>query len=91
MMNLAKDHIENKNVTIDIIDTKIASLPLYFIATKAARLAIKGKKYEEIYKRAIKDVEKANIYVLSLIHIYRIFWIPSSYNRSKRRGYKPIV
>lgn len=63
MMNLAKDHIENKNVTIDIIDTKIASLPLYFIATKAAKSAIKGKKYEEIYKRAIKDVEKANIYV----------------------------
>lgn len=63
MMNLAKDHIENKDVRIDVIDTKIASLPLYFVATKAAKAVRDGKKYDEIYKNAIEDVEKANVFV----------------------------
>lgn len=63
MMNLAKNHIDNKDVTIDIIDTKIASLPIYFIATKAAKSALAGKSYQEIYKEAIEDVKKANVFV----------------------------
>ncbi|WP_236785840.1 DegV family protein [Anaerococcus ihuae] len=63
MMNLAKNHIENKDVTIDIIDTEIASLPIYFIATKAAKSALAGKSYQEIYKEAIEDVKKANVFV----------------------------
>lgn len=62
MMNLAKDHIE-KDVTIDVIDTKIASLPLYFIATKAAQAVIDKKSYDQIYKQALADVEKANVFV----------------------------
>lgn len=63
MMNLAKNHIKNKEVRIDVIDTKIASLPLYFVATKAAKSVMDGKKYEEIYKNALEDIEKANIFV----------------------------
>ncbi|MDU5913330.1 MAG: DegV family protein [Anaerococcus vaginalis] len=63
MMNLAKNHIENKDVSIDIIDTEIASLPIYFIATKAAKSALAGKNYQEIYKDAIEDVKKANVFV----------------------------
>ncbi|MDU2829051.1 MAG: DegV family protein [Anaerococcus sp.] len=63
MMNLAKNHIENKDVTIDIIDTEIASLPIYFIATKAAKSALAGKNYQEIYKDALEDVKKANVFV----------------------------
>lgn len=63
MMNLAKNHIENKDVSIDIIDTEIASLPIYFIATKAAKSALAGKSYQEIYKDAIEDVKKANVFV----------------------------
>ena len=50
MMNLAKEHIE-KDVTIDVIDTKIASLPLYFIATKAAQAAIDKKVMIKSIKR----------------------------------------
>lgn len=63
MMNLAKNHIKNKEVRIDVIDTKIASLPLYFVATKAAKSVMDGKKYEEIYKNALEDIEKANVFV----------------------------
>lgn len=63
MMNLAKNHIKNKDVSIDIIDTEIASLPIYFIATKAAKSALAGKNYQEIYKDAIEDVKKANVFV----------------------------
>lgn len=63
MMNLAKNHIKNKEVRIDVIDTKIASLPLYFVVTKAAKSVMDGKKYEEIYKNALEDIEKANIFV----------------------------
>lgn len=63
MMNLAKNHIENKDVSIDIIDTKIASLPIYFIATKAAKSVLAGKNYQEIYKDALEDVKKANVFV----------------------------
>lgn len=63
MMNLAKNHIKNKEVRIDVIDTKIASLPLYFVATKAAKSVMDGKKYEEIYKNALEDIKKANIFV----------------------------
>lgn len=63
MMNLAKNHIKNKEVRIDVIDTKIASLPLYFVATKAAKSVMDGKRYEEIYKNALEDIEKANIFV----------------------------
>lgn len=63
MMNLAKNHIKNKEVRIDVIDTKIASLPLYFVATKAAKSVMDGKKYEEIYKNTLEDIEKANIFV----------------------------
>ena len=63
MMNLAKNHIENKDVSIDIIDIKIASLPIYFIATKAAKSALAGKNYQEIYKDALEDVKKANVFV----------------------------
>lgn len=63
MMNLAKNHIENKDVSIDIIDTEIASLPIYFIATKAAKSALAGKNYQEIYKDALEDVKKANVFV----------------------------
>lgn len=63
MMNLAKNHIKNKEVRIDVIDTKIASLPLYFVATKAAKSVMDGKKYEEIYKNALENIEKANIFV----------------------------
>lgn len=63
MMNLAKNHIENKDVSIDIIDTEIASLPIYFIATKAAKSVLAGKNYQEIYKDALEDVKKANVFV----------------------------
>lgn len=63
MMNLAKNHIKNKEVRIDVVDTKIASLPLYFVATKAAKSVMDGKKYEEIYKNALEDIEKANVFV----------------------------
>ncbi len=63
MMNLAKNHIKNKEVRIDVIDTKIASLPLYFVATKAAKSVMDGKRYEEIYKNALEDIEKANVFV----------------------------
>lgn len=63
MMNLAKNHIENKDVSIDIIDTEIASLPIYFIATKAAKSALAGKNYQEIYMDALEDVKKANVFV----------------------------
>lgn len=63
MMNLAKNHIKNKDVSIDIIDTEIASLPIYFIATNAAKSALAGKNYQEIYKDALEDVKKANVFV----------------------------
>lgn len=62
MMNLAKEHIDNSDVEIKIINTKTASIPLYFIAKNAALRASKNEDFEEIYKKALDEVKKANIY-----------------------------
>ncbi|MSS78414.1 DegV family protein [Anaerococcus sp. WCA-380-WT-2B] len=61
MMNLAKDHIDNPNVEIDIINTKIASIPLYFVAKNAAIKAKNNEDYETIYKKALEEIERVNI------------------------------
>ncbi|NVF12388.1 DegV family protein [Anaerococcus sp. AGMB00486] len=61
MMNLAKDHIDNPNVEIDIINTKIASIPLYFVAKNAAIKAKNNEDYETIYKKVLEEIERVNI------------------------------
>ena len=62
MMNLGKNEMENDKVKIEVINTKTASLPLYFIATNSAKRAKNGEDFDTIHKKALEEVKKANIY-----------------------------
>lgn len=64
MMNMvAKEIIEKRKVQIDVVDTKTACLPIYYLATNVGQKIIDGKSYQTIYDELMEEIEKTKVLV----------------------------